>query len=94
MMALADGFCTIYDGDSPSRNFINRSPMLSRDYFGFHFNGNETKRARKRHKDQANVVFCDSHVEGIKLNAIFLDTSDRALRRWNRDNEPHRIGAR
>jgi len=34
--------------------------------------------------------FCDGHVEGLKLEALFKDKSDHALRRWNRDHQPHR----
>ena len=43
-----------------------------------------------RHERKANVVFCDGHVESPTLKFLFEDTSDTALRRWNRDNEPHR----
>ena len=49
-----------------------------------------TPRVRKRHQGQANVLFCDGHVEGLKLERLFFDRSDSALRRWNKDNEPHR----
>jgi hypothetical protein len=36
------------------------------------------------------VVFCDGHVEGPRLQSLFGDNSGSALRRWNRDNQPHR----
>jgi prepilin-type processing-associated H-X9-DG protein len=39
---------------------------------------------------KANVVFCDGHVESPTLKFLFADTSDDALRRWNRDHQPHR----
>jgi prepilin-type processing-associated H-X9-DG protein len=39
------------------------------------------------HKGQ---VFCDGHVESPALQYLFADTSDDALRRWNRDHQPHR----
>ena len=39
---------------------------------------------------KANVVFCDGHVESPTLKFLFEDTSDDALRRWNRDHLPHR----
>lgn len=45
---------------------------------------------RKRHQGKLNVVFCDGHVEGIKVQALFFSKDDRDLRRWNVDNEPHR----
>ena len=43
-----------------------------------------------RHQGRANVVFCDGHVESPTLQFLFQDTSDAALRRWNRDHQPHR----
>jgi prepilin-type processing-associated H-X9-DG protein/prepilin-type N-terminal cleavage/methylation domain-containing protein len=43
-----------------------------------------------RHNGQANVVFCDSHVEPPKLEFLFDETNDLALSRWNRDHQPHR----
>ncbi len=45
---------------------------------------------RKRHSGKINVVFCDAHVEGMKVQRMFFDRSDAALARWNKDNEPHR----
>jgi prepilin-type N-terminal cleavage/methylation domain-containing protein/prepilin-type processing-associated H-X9-DG protein len=46
--------------------------------------------ASARHQGKLNVVFCDSHVESPTLKFLFADTSDDALRRWNRDYQPHR----
>ena len=43
-----------------------------------------------RHQNNANVVFCDGHVESPTLQFLFADTSDEALSRWNRDHQPHR----
>ena len=43
-----------------------------------------------RHHGQANVLFCDGHVESLSLPALFEDTNDAALARWNRDHLPHR----
>jgi prepilin-type processing-associated H-X9-DG protein/prepilin-type N-terminal cleavage/methylation domain-containing protein len=45
---------------------------------------------QRRHQGKANVVFCDGHVESPTLKFLFEDTSDEALRRWNRDHQPHR----
>jgi prepilin-type processing-associated H-X9-DG protein len=49
-----------------------------------------TRRAYSRHQGQANVLFCDGHIEAPKLKFLFDDTSDKALSRWNRDHQPHR----
>ena len=40
----------------------------------------------QRHTAQANHVFCDGHVETIKLSTLY---GKAARRRWNKDNEPH-----
>ncbi len=42
-----------------------------------------------RHHGNANMVFCDAHVEAPKLKFLFEETSDGALVRWNRDHQPH-----
>ena len=44
----------------------------------------------RRHQGRDNVVFCDGHGESPSLPAMFADTSDAALSRWNRDHQPHR----
>jgi prepilin-type processing-associated H-X9-DG protein/prepilin-type N-terminal cleavage/methylation domain-containing protein len=48
------------------------------------------KGASARHRNQGNVVFCDGHVEAVTFRRLFLDRDDASLRRWNKDNEPHR----
>ena len=42
------------------------------------------------HQGKVNVLFCDGHVESPSVKALFVDTNDTALSRWNRDNQPHR----
>ena len=46
--------------------------------------------ASSRHQGRANVLFCDGHVETPTLEFLFVDTTDAALVRWNRDHLPHR----
>jgi prepilin-type processing-associated H-X9-DG protein/prepilin-type N-terminal cleavage/methylation domain-containing protein len=48
------------------------------------------KNAFARHGGRLNVLFCDGHVTPPSLQVLFRDNSDAALRRWNRDNQPHR----
>ena len=83
MMALADGFCgygrTIYGGE----DLFMRSPDVP-------YLDPKTQEPFSRHQGKANVVFCDGHVESPTLKFLFEDTSDEALRRWNRDHLPHR----
>ena len=50
----------------------------------------EQRGASARHQSKLNVLFCDGHVESPTLKFLFEDTSDEALRRWNRDHLPHR----
>ena len=42
------------------------------------------------HHRKANMLFCDGHIESLKDEFAFLDTTDAALVRWNRDHQPHR----
>jgi prepilin-type processing-associated H-X9-DG protein len=42
------------------------------------------------HDRRGNVTFCDGHVESLTLKKLFFDQDDASLRRWNKDNEPHR----
>jgi prepilin-type N-terminal cleavage/methylation domain-containing protein/prepilin-type processing-associated H-X9-DG protein len=60
------------------------------DYFSYTMHGsNGTLLARARHAGSLNVVLCDAHVEGIKVDRLFFDNSDEARRRWFRDNQTH-----
>jgi prepilin-type processing-associated H-X9-DG protein len=42
----------------------------------------------RRHRASHNIAFCDGHVENQKEKKLF-ERTDKALRRWNNDNEPH-----
>lgn len=42
------------------------------------------------HDAAVNALFCDGHVEVPKAQRLFFERSDDVLRRWNKDNEPHR----
>jgi len=41
-----------------------------------------------RHRGGGNLLFCDGHVESGKP-AQWIEATDRARRRWNKDHEPH-----
>jgi prepilin-type processing-associated H-X9-DG protein/prepilin-type N-terminal cleavage/methylation domain-containing protein len=45
---------------------------------------------KQRHNGRFNVLFCDGHVEGLKVRDLFDVGQDQVLKRWNRDNLPHR----
>jgi prepilin-type processing-associated H-X9-DG protein/prepilin-type N-terminal cleavage/methylation domain-containing protein len=61
--------------------FFMRRDLKYPDRIGF---------ASSRHQGRANVLFCDGHVESPTLEFLFVDTTDAALVRWNRDHLPHR----
>jgi prepilin-type N-terminal cleavage/methylation domain-containing protein/prepilin-type processing-associated H-X9-DG protein len=44
---------------------------------------------KKIHGSKANIVFCDSHVEGPRLMNLYADQEEQ-LRGWNSDHQPHR----
>jgi prepilin-type N-terminal cleavage/methylation domain-containing protein/prepilin-type processing-associated H-X9-DG protein len=86
MMVIGDGFIggngVIVD-TTENRGRLQRTSGLQ-DF------GGSTARSHSRHQGKASVVFCDGHVESLKLTLLFEDTSDAALVRWNRDHQPHR----
>jgi prepilin-type N-terminal cleavage/methylation domain-containing protein/prepilin-type processing-associated H-X9-DG protein len=74
---------------------VNESEVLSpEDMIAIGDNGPNLTRIllsyTLRHQDRANILLCDGHVESPKLQFLYQDTSDEALRRWNRDHQPHR----
>jgi prepilin-type N-terminal cleavage/methylation domain-containing protein/prepilin-type processing-associated H-X9-DG protein len=90
MIAIADAYYGTTDGrlhgtvDEIARDYPQIPlPKGAPDY--------GTRNARERHRGKLGVLFCDGHVEGMKLEPLFFDRSDEALRRWNRDNEAHRL---
>ena len=85
MMAIGDGFAggngIVLDGVTA---LWRRACRPGEDYSG------STKRSYSRHQGKANVVFCDGHTESLSLQALFVDATDAALQRWNRDHQAHR----
>jgi len=45
--------------------------------------------AEQRHRGKLNTVFCDGHVESIKVKRLLYDRDEAALKRWNNDNRSH-----
>ena len=50
----------------------------------------EIKDAAVRHKQRANVAFCDGRVETLTFKSLFYDKDDNSLQRWNKDHLPHK----
>lgn len=44
---------------------------------------------QRRHNTRFNVLFCDGHVETLRISQVFTTLSDDVLRRWNNDGQPH-----
>jgi prepilin-type processing-associated H-X9-DG protein/prepilin-type N-terminal cleavage/methylation domain-containing protein len=83
MMALGDGFVGVGEQIWGGCEYLL---MRSPDFPVIPINNEPFL----RHEGNANVVFCDGHVESPTLKFLFEDTSDAALSRWNRDHLPHR----
>ena len=83
MMAIGDKFAG-NNGVVTDTGGLVRQQGIKEDYPG------STKHAYSRHEGKADVVFCDGHVESPSFKTLFDDDSDAALRRWNRDHQPHR----
>jgi prepilin-type N-terminal cleavage/methylation domain-containing protein/prepilin-type processing-associated H-X9-DG protein len=86
MIALGDNF-TLFNGETVVEfGGLHRSEKVT----AYNPLSDHVKRASARHRNQGNVAFCDGHVEAVKFKRLFFDRDDASLRRWNRDNEPHR----
>ena len=88
MIAIGDGFIKTAGGQvlAPSDLLLRIEQSVSASPEALQF---WARAASVRHNDQANIAFCDGHVELIQNKKLFLDDSDDALRRWNKDNRPH-----
>ncbi len=62
---------------------MERPPTLPGDY------DSPVVAMRRRHGGRWNIVFCDGHVENVRTKAL-CGRSDDVLKRWNKDNLPHR----
>jgi prepilin-type N-terminal cleavage/methylation domain-containing protein/prepilin-type processing-associated H-X9-DG protein len=88
MIAVADG-----TGNGPTNSVLAGPTLLSRVDPTVVMNPDpmpEILYARQRHHGRVNVTFCDGHVAEFGLSALFLDASDVALSRWNKDHQPHK----
>jgi len=84
-------------GDSMSRTkdwLYERVAVLQRVTFAYNpalmaIGPERNRSARRRHGGRINLSFCDAHVESLTVKRAFYDKTDDALRKWNRDHEPH-----
>ena len=84
MIAMGDGLMGYPEGYEPSellgRTALKNSAAFLNPY---------QKEIRTRHRGNLDIVLCDGHAASFKLDALFKQTSEIALKRWNRDNQPH-----
>jgi len=66
--------------------YRNKTPWVPDSISG---DSPEVKAAQARHGGKANIVFVDGHVEGDKLQKLFLDKTPAAIARWNIDHQVH-----
>jgi prepilin-type N-terminal cleavage/methylation domain-containing protein/prepilin-type processing-associated H-X9-DG protein len=87
MIALGDGlFRTSGNLVLASSSILYRTPPM---LIGLSNAPVFARNADARHRGRVNLTFCDGHVELVKIKSAFLDDSDQAVSRWNRDNLPH-----
>jgi prepilin-type N-terminal cleavage/methylation domain-containing protein/prepilin-type processing-associated H-X9-DG protein len=85
MLAFGDSILTTIDLESLFSPRVYHAP---RGYPPLDYSGRSRAQAR-RHNGKFNVVFCDGHTESLKASQLF-GLNDEAMRRWNKDHEPHR----
>jgi prepilin-type processing-associated H-X9-DG protein/prepilin-type N-terminal cleavage/methylation domain-containing protein len=52
-------------------------------------NVDTSKISRRRHGGRFNTVFCDGHVENLKVQRLFNSKEGEVRKLWNTDNQPH-----
>lgn len=85
-------------GNGPDQAVIFFTGGIARGFLGLSVINDVTRlgfrTVAKLHQGRLNIAFCDGHTEPIRMESLFYDTSDAALRRWNFDHEPHRERSR
>ena len=91
MIAIGDGFFLgLGQLVVASSDVLNRTPPMFVGGVTTNQFQSWARTAAVRHGARSDTLFCDGHVELLKNSTLFLDDSDDALRRWNKDNKPHR----
>ena len=88
-IAVGDSFSRSYI--TPETPIIEGAEFLTRRLHLFYNRpiAKRIKAASKRHDGYSHLLFCDGHVEAVKLEALLFSTNMVNLRRWHIDNEPH-----
>jgi prepilin-type N-terminal cleavage/methylation domain-containing protein/prepilin-type processing-associated H-X9-DG protein len=99
MIALGDGYMAAKRARSSAgvgfldsggiliqSEIIARLSLIEGDSFPV---SNRPTEARTRHRGRLNVVFSDGHVESPRVDELFYEKTEEALRRWNVDHQGH-----
>ncbi len=88
---ISDFFSKQFPGMAPKPAKLSGDPDIAGIYgVGLMARQPEALKAtRQRHRGFFNMLFCDGHMESLKMEQLYAKT-DSALRRWNNDDEPHR----
>jgi prepilin-type N-terminal cleavage/methylation domain-containing protein/prepilin-type processing-associated H-X9-DG protein len=96
MIAMADSILdhNFYNGVNYFQGewnlyLMNIPSWSARDWPGTTVAGWRDGVYQRRHNARFNVLFCDAHVESLKIDD-FLSIRDEILKRWNNDGLPHR----
>jgi prepilin-type processing-associated H-X9-DG protein len=99
MIALGDGFTAYkraYNSDGQNYSMdgglllesevLGRGQSIEGDLLSESIRPHE---ARRRHQGLLNMIYCDGHVEGGKIQRWFFTKTIEDIRQWNADNQPH-----
>jgi prepilin-type N-terminal cleavage/methylation domain-containing protein/prepilin-type processing-associated H-X9-DG protein len=98
MIALADGKLFWLTGVSSGTGASHKPLITGSTYLeprplpaarGQEFIGLSEGIYQRRHRGRFNTLFCDGHIETLKIKNLFSSRS-YVLARWNNDNLPHR----
>jgi prepilin-type N-terminal cleavage/methylation domain-containing protein/prepilin-type processing-associated H-X9-DG protein len=89
MIALGDGMRRIKQWLCPVDSVIERISLLYDPELLLRAAREGHRAARRRHAERINLSYCDGHVEALTLKKAFYAETHDALRKWNRDHEPH-----
>jgi prepilin-type processing-associated H-X9-DG protein len=82
MIAFTDGFSLGYGNNDPF------DAEISTHASSYYPQPRPNNRATRRHTGRLSVLFCDGHVEGMRVTPLLLDYNPENLRKWSKDHEP------
>src|SRR6266536_2757402 len=93
MLAIGDGYMGAAGPPNKPGFAVWDSPgFLAREgnRHGGDFLTTKLPTGAKRHQGVLNMLFCDGHIDGMRIQRLFYSRSDEDMRLWNNDNQPHR----